>query len=435
MKNFFRAIVLSLLSAILLPPAILHAQQDMFITADSPYVTIGKALGFGTSGVGGINNNWIFSPLDPNEGICIYFSSNASVPENFSLVIYQSGDPSVAGFQGLQSKWSSVATPANFSPIFPGVTKTFFARTTAAAKIAIVVRGTGSGPGQTVDAFLTQSSSPSGCTGGAPVGFPSIPLFTNSPATANINSTSSFPLPVGVASGSIWVDFLPGVTGAPASCFFTIRSAAPGMQNGGSLGAVVLNVPVVASASPQDFVFPFDLGSGNPAAAILAPFLTANFSCTTYPTAATMTVTGVLSPYRSANGISVSSNSSSANGATLTAPSAQWRLTNNVSGGTIPATATINAVAGTAHVLQCVSASMGQSTTPVALNTRFIVQDGVVTIYSVMLAVPATTGTTDHVNLCGLNIPGTSGNSMTCAFASQGSSIFQDVNCSGIDVQ
>ena len=135
--------------------------------------------------------------------------------------------------------------------------------------------------------------------------------------------------------------------------------------------------------------------------------------------------------------------------ATLPAAPPQWTYsTSSVGSGTTPSfsawpSITIPAVAGAQHVLNCVSFTVGMSSTQSAgAYTVLQLLDGTSTSTKVLMQrafFPSTTS--QHIGLCGLNVTGSVNNAMTLVFTNGGGYYgfnqwdYAALNLNGFDAQ
>lgn len=144
------------------------AQQDINISAVNPFVTLGRSLAWGVSGPGGVNNNFIFQPPTADSTICVAITNNnPSSVHSVQFNVFQTIDPQVKTFQTNQLRWAPV--PINgvtFPQVIPSLTTlTFYYRSTAAARLALVISASSVQPGSpdTADLVVGQPSANSFC--------------------------------------------------------------------------------------------------------------------------------------------------------------------------------------------------------------------------------------------------------------------------------
>jgi hypothetical protein len=179
-----------------LVPLLARAQQDIqVIGGTNPYIQIGRGLSWGGIGIGNLNNNFIFHPIDPNEGFCLFLgNNNPSSAHSVTVAVSQSGDPSLNQFNGVQGQWFNVPTVTAFPTSVPANTVVGINyKTTASATIAVSFSGatTQAGSPDTVNVFAVQTNQ-SSC-GNLPVNSVQGPFQQNSTVTL----TSQFPLLIG----------------------------------------------------------------------------------------------------------------------------------------------------------------------------------------------------------------------------------------------
>lgn len=182
------------------------AQQDIKVVSGSnPYTIIGRSINWGGSGIGNLNNNFIFQPLDPNQGFCLFLSNNnPSNSHTVSVSVFQTGDPGLTNFQGFAQKWFGVATVTAFPVTVPtlGIVGINY-KTTASAGITVVFSGatTAAGSPDTLDVFAVQTNQ-SAC-GSLPINSVQGPFQQN----ATVTLAQQFPVLVGGVTS-------PGSTGS-----------------------------------------------------------------------------------------------------------------------------------------------------------------------------------------------------------------------------
>jgi hypothetical protein len=140
------------------------AQTDNFLSAGSvsPYVTMGRNLTWGGIGLGTVGQNFIFHPLDPNEGFCLFIQNNNTTgAHTLTLTVAQTGDPALIQYAGFTQLWFGVPTATSFPLSVPansvvGVNY----KTTASAGIVISVTGnaTVAGSPDTANLFTVQTN-------------------------------------------------------------------------------------------------------------------------------------------------------------------------------------------------------------------------------------------------------------------------------------
>lgn len=143
--------------------SIARAQQDISVVGGTnPYIILGRGLAWGGAGTGNLNNNFIFSPVDPNQGFCLFLSNNnPTSAHTVSVGVSQTGDPALHSFQGFSQKWFGVPTTTTFPVNVPlsGIVGINY-KTTASAGITVSFSGatTQAGSPDTVDVFAVQTN-------------------------------------------------------------------------------------------------------------------------------------------------------------------------------------------------------------------------------------------------------------------------------------
>lgn len=221
-------------------PTKVEAQTDNFIASGStsPYLVLGRGLVWGGQGLGTVGQNFIFHPVDPNQGFCVFvFNNNPSNSHSFSITVAQTGDPAIQTYQGNTSHWVAVPTTQTF-PIsvlnnsLLGVNY----KTTASAGIVISFTGnaTAAGSPDTADIFTVQTSQ-SSC-GAIPSNTVQGPTLQGQTQT----STSQFPVQIGGVTS-------PGTTSTVEP--FAVGSTGPGgfLMDSNTCCQLLSNSPVSQS--------------------------------------------------------------------------------------------------------------------------------------------------------------------------------------------
>lgn len=131
-------------------------QADQIVRQSGPYLTLGKNLTWASQ----INDIWVFTPQNPDQGICIFVSNNDSSSHTFTLEVFQTGDPSLRQYTGNQSRYRPDIIQGTYSPVAANSTVTAYVHTSAAARAAVKISG-GSGSG-TADVYVVMTAAP-GC--------------------------------------------------------------------------------------------------------------------------------------------------------------------------------------------------------------------------------------------------------------------------------
>lgn len=128
----------------------------------SPYTTIARNVNWGATGGGNIQNNFIFQPLDPNQGFCLFIrNNNPTNAHNVTVQVSQTGDPSLLAFANVTGQWFTVPTTTSFPASVPANTTVGISyKTTASASIAVTITGTTAQAGtpDTANIFAVQTN-------------------------------------------------------------------------------------------------------------------------------------------------------------------------------------------------------------------------------------------------------------------------------------
>lgn len=98
---------------ILLVASCAFGQVDILNNSRNSLIDLGRNLSWGTSGRGGINNYFIFTPVNPSESFCLIIANkNPTNSHTFTLQIGSTTDQTVTSFAADNSRWAT-ATVAN----------------------------------------------------------------------------------------------------------------------------------------------------------------------------------------------------------------------------------------------------------------------------------------------------------------------------------
>lgn len=150
-----------ILCVFVLSAAAALAQTDINVSDRGPYRDLVRGAAFGSSGIGGANNNWIFTPSTPDAGVCLYLrNNNPSNAHAVAVAAYQTADRRITNYIGASSGW--IAATLLLPPVtIPSLTTvSTFVQATAAARIVISISGTSTQAGNpdTLDAFTAETT-------------------------------------------------------------------------------------------------------------------------------------------------------------------------------------------------------------------------------------------------------------------------------------
>lgn len=163
----------------------------------SAYVDLGRGLSWGASGPNGIQNNFVFSPLTPDQGVCLYLHNyNPVSTHTITLAIWETGDQQVANYLQFVSSYVPISINQGVTDntiqlfVAPSSTTNYFFKSSGAAQIAILVTNTGSLPGSpdVVDFLAVQTNQNCG---------------QNSRVPIYCNQIVNTPVPFGSSGGNI----------------------------------------------------------------------------------------------------------------------------------------------------------------------------------------------------------------------------------------
>jgi hypothetical protein len=213
-KQFSRFILLTLLSALLLPPAS-SAQIDIRISGAGPIRYLAQNVAWSGSGAGTLANAYIFTPQFTNEGVCLYVADLGNTGGgNLTLNTFIVGDQKVINYYTANNQSAWVPTgPQNATvrAVSQGATAAFYVSLQGASRAAVVITSTSGGSGGAgVTVSMVEAANQTGC-GNIPV--------------SQVACTSLFTVSSLASSTSVQV--WSGVSGeAPYVCNLTISFAA-----------------------------------------------------------------------------------------------------------------------------------------------------------------------------------------------------------------
>lgn len=192
MRRIFRTLILVLVALC----SVAWGQSDVFITGTNYYTILARGAAWGA----GVNNNFIFSAVNPNTQVCLYVTNNnPSSSHSFTLALWQAGDPAVKTFQNVPSKWGASATTQTFPvTVNPSTTVGLYFNVTAAAQLTAQFTGSSAQAGSpdTADIFAVQTTAGAcGLTSGTPV-----PVLGAIKQGGNVTAAFQFPIPIGAYS-------------------------------------------------------------------------------------------------------------------------------------------------------------------------------------------------------------------------------------------
>jgi hypothetical protein len=207
---------------------ILFVSVAAFTQVDIPINTIGanrtiaRNWTWAGSGVGALNNNFIFTPSFTNEGICLSVTNNDTSTHAFTVLFYGTGDQTVKTFVANAGKWALLG-PTSATDITPsqaaGTTVAYYVLAQGAANVAIVFSGaSGTGTG-TLNMVESQNGANQGC-GNIPVGPVYCPLFSLAGLTGSTTTADLITPTVGMAP--YICNFTLSFQAAPAAGFINI---------------------------------------------------------------------------------------------------------------------------------------------------------------------------------------------------------------------
>lgn len=121
-------------------PLRLLAQVDVPVTNIGPIFDVARSVLWTGTGLGKINNNYIFTPTQTDQGTCFYlYNNNSTTVAVFDLAVYQTGDSSVSTFQNNTSKWVQIFSQTGLR-IAASSSMNYFVRASGAARMTLTIR-------------------------------------------------------------------------------------------------------------------------------------------------------------------------------------------------------------------------------------------------------------------------------------------------------
>ncbi len=202
-----------LLFILMLLCGLASAQVDIRINNIGPYIDLTRSALWATTGPGGTDNNYIFTPSSPDQGMCLYVANNDSVQHGFRAQVYTTGDQTVNSYAGNTAQWKLVSVGgSNVFYSAPTTTSASFYKTSGAARVTVVLSSTTvSG---TANIFIVQNSSGSCVTSPYPSTLGLNKFASTSYSTGQSFSASACRTNPGVAEAVLYIRGKSTATGA-----------------------------------------------------------------------------------------------------------------------------------------------------------------------------------------------------------------------------
>lgn len=113
------------------------AQIDVQISSIGPYITLANNQTWTGAGKGSLQNNYLFTPYTPDDGICFYVQNLSSSTNVFSVTLAITGDPSVKTYINNSSKWITLTNGAVVWSVTGNNETAFYLRTSGAARVML----------------------------------------------------------------------------------------------------------------------------------------------------------------------------------------------------------------------------------------------------------------------------------------------------------
>jgi len=134
---------------------------DLYIRDRGAYLTLARGVSWAGTGINSFNNTYLFTPLNPDQGICVFVrNNNPTNAHTFALAVYQTGDSSVMSYALDSGKFIQDTVQGAVSPTPAASTTCVYVHANAAARVALVFTGGGAlaGTPDTADIFLVQTN-------------------------------------------------------------------------------------------------------------------------------------------------------------------------------------------------------------------------------------------------------------------------------------
>lgn len=205
------------------------AQVDIRINTIGPYIDILRNGTWGGSGVGTLNNSFIFTPISPNVGICVYINNLDTVPHGFTLNSFITGDQQVNRYQGNTAAWFATGAVNQFGFVNASQTIAYFFQVSGATGVTLLFSAAAGSGLVTVTAVQTSGG---GCAGSP---FAAVTPLNVLASTANGSQTgfATTACTVNPAAGAFILNLRPAVTNTRVIKFWkvAISSTAAGQIN------------------------------------------------------------------------------------------------------------------------------------------------------------------------------------------------------------
>lgn len=147
----------------LLLAGLAFGQQDIQLQGKAPYRDVGRGLVWGSSGAGstvGINNNFIFTPQNPDEGICVFVANNnPTSAHSLTVSVHQTGDAQARNYTGNTGRFVADTVINPVSTIAASSMGVSYVHTNAGAYVVLSISGTTTQTGSpdTADVFIVET--------------------------------------------------------------------------------------------------------------------------------------------------------------------------------------------------------------------------------------------------------------------------------------
>lgn len=186
----------SLLAALALLTGLCFGQDVILPASSSSYQVVTNNTLWAS-----VNANYIFNPSGPDSTVCVFVTNNNPTnSHSLTLALQQTGDQQVTTYANQTGKWAPVPISGATFPAIIATTQTqsFFFRSSAAARLALIVSGGTSAGGNpdTVNINIVQPSTASFC-GSAGLAGTTVIALGPTPPLSNIPAVFQSPVQTG----------------------------------------------------------------------------------------------------------------------------------------------------------------------------------------------------------------------------------------------
>jgi len=147
-------------------------QVDIRINQIGPYIDLARNVTWG-NGPGGIGNNYILTPTNPDQGVCLYINNGSATNESANIVYAITGDQALNTYTGNTTAWSVASQTISDVRVPAHSVVSNYVKLTGTARLTIAINSSGSSGVTPASAFVVLTNS-GGC--GFSANPPAVPL-------------------------------------------------------------------------------------------------------------------------------------------------------------------------------------------------------------------------------------------------------------------